>query len=115
VVKALRAADLLEQEGISVEVVDPRTLFPLDIDTIVESVKKTSRLVVSHEAPERGGFAAEVIAQVSDKAFGYIDAPIQRVCAPSVPPPFARNMEDFTMVDETKIADRVRKLVRGEL
>jgi pyruvate/2-oxoglutarate/acetoin dehydrogenase E1 component len=114
-VKALRAADLLEQEGISVEVVDPRTLFPLDIDTIVESVRKTSRLVVSHEAPERGGFAAEVIAQVSDRAFGYIDAPIQRVCAPSVPPPFARNMEDFTMVDEYKIAERVRKLVRGEL
>jgi pyruvate/2-oxoglutarate/acetoin dehydrogenase E1 component len=115
VVKALRAADLLEKEGISIEVVDPRTLFPLDIATIIASVKKTSRLVVSHEAPERGGFAAEVVAQVSDKAFGYIDAPIQRVCAPSVPPPFARNMEDFTMVDEHKIADRVRKLVQGEI
>jgi len=115
VVKALRAAELLEQEGISVEVVDPRTLFPLDIDTIVQSVQKTSRLVVTHEAPERGGFAAEVVAQIADKAFGYIDAPIQRVCAPSVPPPFARNMEDFIMVDEKKIADRVRKLVRGEI
>ena len=56
-----------------------------------------------------------VIAQVADKAFGYVDAPIQRVCAPSVPLPFARNMEDFTMVDEQKIADRVRKLVRGEI
>jgi len=115
VVKALRAADLLAKEGISLEVVDPRTLFPLDIDTIVASVKKTSRLVISHEAPERGGFAAEVAAQVADKAFGYIDAPIQRVCAPSVPPPFARNMEDYIMVDEHKIADRVRKLVRGEI
>jgi pyruvate/2-oxoglutarate/acetoin dehydrogenase E1 component len=115
VVKALRAADLLEKEGISVEVVDPRTLFPLDIETIVESVIKTSRLVVTHEAPERGGFAAEVVAQVADRAFGYIDAPIQRVCAPSVPPPFARNMEDFIMIDEHKIADRVRKLVRGEI
>jgi pyruvate/2-oxoglutarate/acetoin dehydrogenase E1 component len=115
VVKALRAADLLEQEGIRIEVVDPRTLFPLDIDAIVESVKKTSRLVVAHEAPERGGFAAEVIAQVSDKAFDYIDAPVQRVCAPSVPPPFARNLEDYIMVDEHKIADRVRRLVRGEI
>jgi pyruvate/2-oxoglutarate/acetoin dehydrogenase E1 component len=115
VVKALRAAELLASEGISIEVVDPRTLFPLDIDTIVASVAKTSRLVVAHEAPERGGFAAEVIAQVADKAFGYVDAPIQRVCSPSVPPPFARNMEDFIMVDEFKIADRVRKLVRGEL
>ena len=115
VIKALRAAELLEAEGISVEVIDPRTLFPLDIDTIVESVCKTSRLVVTHEAPERGGFAAEVIAQVADKAFGYIDAPIQRVCAPSVPPPFARNLEDYTMVDELKIADRVRRLVNGEI
>ena len=115
VVKALRAAELLEADGISVEVIDPRTLFPLDIDTITESVIKTSRLVVTHEAVERGGFAAEVVAQVSDKAFGYIDAPIQRVCAPSVPPPFARNMEDYTMVDEHKIADRVRQLVNGEI
>lgn len=115
VVKALEAAEMLAQEGISVEVVDPRTLFPLDIDTIVESVRKTSRLVVTHEAPERGGFAAEVVAQVADQAFDFIDAPIQRVCAPSVPPPFARNMETFIMVDEEKIADRVRKLVRGEI
>jgi pyruvate/2-oxoglutarate/acetoin dehydrogenase E1 component len=115
VVKALRAADLLAKEGISVEVVDPRTLFPLDIEAIVASVKKTSRLVITHEAPERGGFAAEVAAQVSDRAFGYIDAPIQRVCAPSLPPPFARNMEDYIMVDENKLADRVRKLVCGEI
>jgi pyruvate/2-oxoglutarate/acetoin dehydrogenase E1 component len=115
VVKALRAADLLEQEGISIEVVDPRTLFPLDIDAIVESVKKTGHLLVSHEASERGGFAAEVIAQVSERAFDYLDAPVQRVCAPSVPPPFARNMEDYIMVDEHKIAARVRKLVRGEI
>ncbi|MCL7451667.1 MAG: alpha-ketoacid dehydrogenase subunit beta [Anaerolineae bacterium] len=115
VLKALKAADLLAAEGISIEVVDPRTLFPLDMETIVESVKKTSRLVVSHEAPERGGFAAEVVAQVSDRAFDYLDAPIQRVCAPSVPPPFARNMEDYVMIDEHKIADRVRKLVQGEI
>ncbi len=113
--KALKAADLLQGEGISVEVVDPRTLFPLDMETIVESVKKTSRLVVTHEAPERGGFAAEVVAQVSDKAFGYVDAPIQRICAPSVPPPFARHLEDYIMIDEHKIADRVRGLVRGEI
>lgn len=115
VVKALRAADLLQKEGINIEVIDPRTLFPLDIDTIIQSVKKTSRLVVTHEAVERGGFAAEVIAQIADKAFGYIDAPIQRVCAPSVPAPFARNMEDYITVDEHKIADCVRKLVRGEI
>lgn len=115
VVKALRAADMLAEEGISLEVVDPRTLFPLDIDAIVQSVQKTGRLVVAHEAAERGGFGAEVVAQVSARAFDYLDAPIQRVCAPSVPMPFARVMEDFVIVDESKIADRVRSLVRGEL
>jgi pyruvate/2-oxoglutarate/acetoin dehydrogenase E1 component len=115
VVKALEAAEILEGEGISVEVVDPRTLFPLDTEAIVESVRKTSRLVVAHEAPERAGFAAEVVAQVADQAFGYIDAPIQRVCAPSVPPPFARHMEAYTMIDKHKIADRVRRLVSGEI
>ncbi|MFW6115840.1 MAG: alpha-ketoacid dehydrogenase subunit beta [Chloroflexota bacterium] len=115
VLKALKAAEMLEEEGISVEVVDPRTLFPLDAELIAASVRKTSRLVVAHEAPERCGYAAEVVAQIADKAFGYIDAPIQRVCAPSVPTPFARHLEDYITVDETKIADRVRKLVRGDL
>ena len=115
VLMALRAAEMLGEEGIHVEVVDPRTLFPLDIHTIVKSVKKTSRLVVAHEAPERGGFGAEVVAQIAEKAFDYLDAPIQRVCAPSVPAPFARHLEDSVIVDEKKIADRVRRLVRGEL
>lgn len=115
VLKALKAAELLEKEGISLEVVDPRTLFPLDVETILASVRKTSRVVVTHEAVERCGFGAEIVAQIAEKAFGYIDAPIQRVCAPSVPPPFAAHMEAFTMIDEHKIADRVRKLVRGEL
>ncbi len=115
VLKALKAADILEREGISVEVVDPRTLFPLDIETITASVCKTSRVVVTHEAVERCGFGAEIVAQIAQTAFGYIDAPIQRVCAPSVPPPFAQHMEAFTMIDEHKIADRVRRLVAGEL
>jgi len=113
VIKALRAADLLEKEGISIEVVDPRTLFPLDIETIANSVKKTGRLVVAHEAPERAGFAAEVVSQVVKVAFDYLDAPIQRVCSPNVPPPFARNMEQFITVDEFKIAECVRQLVKG--
>jgi len=115
VLMALEAAEALEREGISVEVVDPRTLFPLDVETIVASVKKTSRLVVVHESVERCGFGAEVVAQVAEKAYGYVDAPIVRVCAPSVPAPFARQMEDYVMVDAKKIADRVRKLVRGEI
>lgn len=115
VLMALKAAEILEEEGISVEVVDPRTLFPLDTETIIRSVEKTSRLVVAHEAPERCGFGAEVVAQIAEKAFDYLDAPIQRVCGPSVPAPFARHLENSIIVDEQKIADRVRRLVRGEL
>ncbi|MFQ6014113.1 MAG: alpha-ketoacid dehydrogenase subunit beta [Anaerolineae bacterium] len=111
--KALAAADMLAQEGISVEVVDPRTLFPLDIETIVASVKKTGRLLITHEAVERGGFAAEVAAQVGRLAFDYLDAPIERVCAPSVPLPFAPILEYRVMIDETKIADAVRRMLHG--
>ena len=91
--------------------VDPRTLFPLDIETIVASVRKTGRLVVAHEAGERGGFAAEVAAQVAREAFDYLDAPIERVCAPDVPPPFARELEGYIMVTEEKIAAAVRKVM----
>jgi pyruvate/2-oxoglutarate/acetoin dehydrogenase E1 component len=112
---ALKAADTLAQEGIHIEVVDPRTLFPLDMQTIIQSVKKTGKLLVAHEAVERGGFGAELVARVASEAFGYVDAPIQRLCAPNTPPPFARQMEDFEIVNDVKIADRVRKLVRGEL
>ena len=115
VVKALRAAAELEKEGISVEVVDPRTLFPLDMDTIIRSIKKTSRVIVAHEAPERGGFGAEVAAQIMASAFDFLDAPVQRVCAPSVPTPFARHLEDSITVNESGIADRVRRLVHRKL
>jgi pyruvate/2-oxoglutarate/acetoin dehydrogenase E1 component len=79
---ALKAADTLAQEGINIEVVDPRTLFPLDMETIIKSVKKTGKLIVAHEAVERGGFGAELVARVASEAFGYVDAPIQRLCAP---------------------------------
>lgn len=115
VLMALKAAEILEKEGISVEVVDPRTLFPLDTETIIRSVQKTSRLVVAHEAPERCGFGAEVVAQIAERAFDYLDAPIQRVCGPSVPAPFARHLENSLIVDEERIAARVRRLVRGEI
>ncbi|MGH3046081.1 MAG: alpha-ketoacid dehydrogenase subunit beta, partial [Gaiellaceae bacterium] len=87
--EALGAAEEAEEEGISVEVVDPRTLLPLDEDAIVESVKKTSRCVVAHEAVVRMGFGAEVTAVVQEKAFDYLDAPIERVGSKFVPLPFA--------------------------
>ncbi len=92
--KSLKAADLLSKEGIEVEVVDPRTLNPLDVDLIVSSVKKTSRLVVAHEANVTCGIGAEIAAIVANKAFGYLDAPIERVCAPDVPIPFSPPLEE---------------------
>src|SRR4029077_9807618 len=86
-----------EEDGVSVEIVDPRTLQPLDVETLVASVKKTNRVVVAHEAVTRGGFGAEVTAVLQSKAFDYLDAPIERVGAKFVPLPFAPVMEDFVV------------------
>jgi pyruvate dehydrogenase E1 component beta subunit len=88
---ALAAAELVEP---SVEVIDPRTLVPLDLDTIVESVRRTGRLVIAHEAVEQGGFGAELAAQVQQAAFDYLDAPIVRVGAPFTPIPYSPPLED---------------------
>ena len=88
---ALAAAELVDQ---SVEVIDPRTLVPLDLDTIVESVRRTGRLVIAHEAVEQGGFGAELAAQVQRAAFDYLDAPIVRVGAPFAPIPYSPPLED---------------------
>ena len=83
--ESLQAAEEAEQDGISVEVVDPRTLSPLDTDTIVESVKKTTRCVTAHEAVVQGGFGSELAAVVQHGAFDYLDAPIERVGAKFAP------------------------------
>jgi pyruvate/2-oxoglutarate/acetoin dehydrogenase E1 component len=88
---ALAAAELVD---VSVEVIDPRTLVPLDLDTIVESVRRTGRLVIAHEAVEQGGFGAELAAQVQQAAFDYLDAPIVRVGAPFAPIPYSPPLED---------------------
>jgi 2-oxoisovalerate dehydrogenase E1 component len=92
--EALDAADRLHDHGIEAEVIDPRTLVPLDLDAIVESVRRTNRLVVAHEAVEHGGFGAELAAQVQAAAFDDLDAPIQRVGAPFAPVPFSPPLED---------------------
>jgi pyruvate/2-oxoglutarate/acetoin dehydrogenase E1 component len=92
---ALAAAEHLAVEhGIEAEVIDPRTLVPLDLATIVESVRRTGRLVVAHEAVEHGGFGAEIAAQVQAAAFDYLDAPIERVGAPFAPIPLSPPLED---------------------
>jgi pyruvate/2-oxoglutarate/acetoin dehydrogenase E1 component len=108
---ALEAAEELAAAGVSAEVIDPRTVFPLDVETIVRSVVKTGRLVVAHEAVERGGFGAEVAAQVGVRAFDYLDAPIQRVAAPPVPTPFAPVLEKEVMVQAADIVAAVQRLV----
>jgi acetoin:2,6-dichlorophenolindophenol oxidoreductase subunit beta len=92
--ESVEAAGELAAEGIEVEVVDPRSLVPLDLETIVESVSRTHRLVVAHEAVEHGGFGAELAAQVQAAAFDELDAPIARVGAPFAPVPFSPPLED---------------------
>jgi pyruvate/2-oxoglutarate/acetoin dehydrogenase E1 component len=105
---AQRAAD---EEGLSVEVVDPRTLQPLDEDALVASVKKTNRVVVAHEAVTRMGFGAEVTAVLQYKAFDYLDAPIERVGAKFVPLPFAPVMEDFVVPKADDVLAAIKRTV----
>ena len=107
----LEAAGILSQEGIEVEVVDLRTLKPLDRETILESVKKTSKLLIVHEDNLTGGVGAEVAALVASEAFEHLDGPITRLCGPDVPTmPFAQTLEDAYMPNTEKIAVALRRL-----
>ena len=108
--RTLAAANVLEREGISVEVIDPRTLRPLDEETILASVAKTHRLVIAHEACKRGGFGAEVSAMVNERGFDELDAPIARVCALDVPMPFNDNLERAVIPSQERITDAIRGL-----
>jgi pyruvate dehydrogenase E1 component beta subunit len=107
--RALRAAEDAEKDGISVEIVDPRTLQPLDEETLVESVKKTNRAVVAHEAVRRMGFGAEVAAVLQEKAFDWLDAPIERVGAKFAPLAFAPAMEQFVIPQPADVLAAVKK------
>jgi acetoin:2,6-dichlorophenolindophenol oxidoreductase subunit beta len=109
--RALQAADEAEGEGISVEIVDPRTLQPLDSDTLVESVKKTNRAVVAHEAVTRMGFGAEVAAVLQEQAFDWLDAPIERVGARFAPLAFAPAMEQYVVPQPADVLAAIRKTV----
>jgi pyruvate dehydrogenase E1 component beta subunit len=111
VAEALAAAEELAADGIEVEVIDPRTLVPLDISTIVESVGRTHRLVVAHEAVAHGGFGAEVVAQVQEAAFDELDAPIGRVGAPFAPVPFSPPLEDAYLPGRRDVVTAVRAVV----
>jgi len=106
----LSAADKLAAEGIEIEVVDPRTLVPLDIDTMVESVEKTGRVAVVYQACEFMGFGAEVVSQLQHKAFDYLDAPIVRVAAPNTPPPSSQVLEKAFLPNDERIIAAVKGL-----
>jgi pyruvate/2-oxoglutarate/acetoin dehydrogenase E1 component len=108
---ALSAAERLAEDGIEVEVIDPRTLVPLDIETLVQSVKRTNRALIVHEACERGGVGAEIAAQIQEQAFDWLDAPIKRLANPNVPIPFAQSLEALAIPDEERIVAAVRELV----
>jgi pyruvate/2-oxoglutarate/acetoin dehydrogenase E1 component len=107
---ALSAAEKLATDGISVEVVDPRTLCPLDEEGIIGSVKKTHRLVIVHEEVKFAGSGAEISAMVAEKAFDYLDAPILRVAAPFCPVPFSAPLEQAFIPSEKQIIEAVRKV-----
>jgi pyruvate dehydrogenase E1 component beta subunit len=109
--RALDAAKQAEEDGISVEVIDPRTLQPLDEDALVASVKKTNRAVVAHEAVTRMGFGAEVAAVLQYQAFDYLDAPIERVGAKFAPLAFAPVMEQFIIPHAEDVLAAIKRTV----
>jgi pyruvate dehydrogenase E1 component beta subunit len=109
--RVLSAAETMAKEGIRAEVVDPRTLRPLDIETIVNSVKKTGRAVVAHEANKTSGFGAEIVAQIQEQAFDHLDAPIQRVAAPDVFVPVNRNLERIALPGEEQVIEAVKSVL----
>jgi acetoin:2,6-dichlorophenolindophenol oxidoreductase subunit beta len=109
--EALSAAAEAEKEGISVEVVDPRTLLPLDEETIVGSVRKTTRCVTAHEAVTRGGFGAELAAVIQHGAFDYLDSPIERVGAKFAPLAFAPAMEQWSVPHANDVLEAIRRTV----
>jgi pyruvate/2-oxoglutarate/acetoin dehydrogenase E1 component len=109
--RALAAADKLQKKGISLEIIDPRSLVPLDKKTIIDSVKKTGKLVVMDEEPKTASAAAEISAMVAEEAFDFLDAPIKRVCAPDTPIPFSPVLEKFWMPDEEDLIKAVTEIM----
>jgi len=116
VMKTLNVAEKLSKEGIEVEVIDPRTLLPLDTKTIIDSVAHTGRLLVVHEACQTGGWAGEVIASVvGSPVFDYIDAPVRRLAGKDIPIPYNRVLEKAAIPQEADIEQEIRALVEGRI
>ncbi len=108
---ALDTAEQLSKEGISIEVIDPRTIVPFDKETILKSVKKTGRVVIVDEDYDRCGFASWVASIIADEAFEYLDAPIKRITTPNVPIPFSPPLEQYILPDAKKIINTVKSIL----
>ncbi len=113
--KALEAAEKLAEEGISAEVIDLRTIRPLDTQTIIESVKKTNRCVSVEEGWPAAGIGSEIAAVIMEQAFDYLDAPVKRVCGVDVPLPYAANLEKLALPQAAHIIDAVREVMARDL
>jgi pyruvate dehydrogenase E1 component beta subunit len=111
VTKALSAAERLGVEGISVEVIDPRTLAPLDVKTIVESVKRTGRVVLVDQAPRQSSAAAVIAGEIAEHAFGSLRAPLKMVTALDAPIPYSEPLENYVVPNEEKIVQAVRSVM----
>jgi pyruvate dehydrogenase E1 component beta subunit len=109
--RSMEAAALLEKEGISAEVIDPRSLVPFDWELVKESAAKTGRVVTVEESPRRGGMGAEIAATLAEEMIDFLVAPVKRVAAPNTPAPFSPPMEKFYVPDATRIAKTVRDLM----
>ncbi len=107
---ALQAADELDKQGVSCEVIDPRTIRPLDIETIVKSVEKTNRVVIAEESHPFCSVAAEISAQITERAFDYLDAPVKRVSGADVPMPYAKNLERLAIPGVEQLVAAVREV-----
>jgi len=107
--ESIKASEILEREGISAEIIDIRTLIPLDMETIIESVKKTGRVIITAQEVTQCGFTTEIIAQIQEKAFDWLDAPILRLNAPNCIPPSAQNLEKLFLPDAEKMVKMVKK------
>lgn len=108
--KSLEAAEILSKDGVDVEILDLRSLLPFDKDMILQSVKKTSRLLIVHEDTLTGGIGGEMAAIIADEAFEYLDAPIKRVAAIDTPVPFSPPLENFFLPNTEKIVEALRDL-----
>jgi 2-oxoisovalerate dehydrogenase E1 component len=112
VLMANEAAELLQKEGMSVEVIDLRTIVPLDFTTVLASVKKTGKFLVAHEAARNGGFGAELAARVAEEAFFFLDAPVMRVAGKDCPVPYCKDLEEEVLPQKKDIEDALRRLIQ---